>query len=92
MLPHLLFASPLHKLIPVTAHVYNTKAMNSIDCLIYDFQSGISLTHQALSNQVDAMAHMTWPNIHVDIFVGELFAIYGRAMVCPVTPTDIVLY
>lgn len=92
MLAHLLFASPRHKLIPVATSMNNTKAMYSIDCLIHDFQSSVSLTHQALSEQVYTVAHMTRSDIDVNVFVGKLFTAYGRVVVGPVAPANIVLY
>ena len=91
MLFELLLAGPIHELIPVSANVNSAEPMNPIDRLIHYFQRSISVTHETLPDEIDAVADMTWPNIHMYVFIGKLCPVDGRIMIDPVAFADIVL-
>ena len=87
----LLLAGPFHQLVPISTGVNGTEAVDTVDSFIHNFQSRVSLAHQALAEEIDAVADMTRPNVDVNVIISELCPIEGRIVVDPVAFTDVVL-
>lgn len=91
MLLQLLLASPLHQLVPILTSVHNTKAVDTVDSFIHNFQCSVSMAHQTLADEINAVADMARPNIDMYLLIRYLCAIDGCIMVDPVAFADVVL-
>jgi hypothetical protein len=54
------FLGPSYQASPILTLMQCTKASYSIDLFILHLNCGISIAHQALSDQIDAMTYVSW--------------------------------
>lgn len=91
MLFTLLLVRPQNELVPIFARMHDSEPMNAVDGFVHDFQCRVGLTHQALPEEINAMANVTRSNIDMDVLVRKFCPVDRSIVVGPVAFANVVL-
>jgi hypothetical protein len=91
MLFSLLFTRPCFQLIPVSTLMHGPKPVNSVYFLINNFQGRVCLTHEGLTDKIDAMSYMAFLNVYWEFLIHQFMTLDGSMVACPVATPNCVL-
>lgn len=81
----------LLKLVPILAFMLDSKAMYTAHSFVFDLDGRICVTHETLSQQIEAMPNVRRFGHHVKLVIRQLLAIDRCFVNLPVTATYAVL-
>ena len=91
MLPHLRLVRPVNKLLPIPTLMLGPKAVHPVDLLVHHLDRRIGMAHEALSQEIDAVSHMTRLDVHRQVVVRQFVSLDSRVVVGPVSLAESVL-